>query len=149
MITAIVGAILLFLVVAVVVAIARDRGPGPDDVAVAYELAWDRLDFEALFTVSGPPLRDGLDRRGFVSAKRAAYQQQHALTGLTERVGVAEMAVGHAAAVVVTTVELRDGSVVHNRLELVRRSGHWEVVAYRLVPAEGSAPADGAAATGG
>ena len=58
-IIAIVGTIILVLMIAVVVAIARDRGPGPGDVAVAYELAWDRLDFESLFTLSG----DGAARR--------------------------------------------------------------------------------------
>ena len=44
MLTAIVGTILLLLCVAVVVGVAKDRGPRPDDVAVSYEHAWDRLD---------------------------------------------------------------------------------------------------------
>jgi hypothetical protein len=133
-ITAVVGVVILVLALAVVVAIARDRGPGPGDAAVAYELAWDRLDFESVYTLSGAELRDGLDRRGFVAAKRAAYQQQHALRGLVDRVGVDEAVSVGDAAVVITRVELGDHTVVRNRVELARRHARWHVVAYRLEP---------------
>jgi hypothetical protein len=136
MIIAVVGVIVLGLGLAVVVAIARDKGPGPDDVAVAYELAWDRLDFESLFTLSAGELRDGLDRHGFVAAKKTAYEQQHALGGLVERVGVDEVARTREAAVVITCVELSDHAVVHNRVELARRNARWQVVAYRLEPSD-------------
>ena len=54
--------VILFLCVALVVAVIRDPGPQPDDVAMAYELAWDHLDFESLWTLSGRELHDGLDR---------------------------------------------------------------------------------------
>ena len=134
MITAVVGIIVLALMVAVVVVIAKDHGPGPGEVAVAYELAWDRLDFESLFTLSGTELRDGLDRREFVAAKRTAYQQQDSLAGLAERVGIDEVANTREAAVAITTVELHDRAVVHNRVEMARRNGKWLVVAYRLEP---------------
>jgi hypothetical protein len=133
-ITLVVGALVLVLVFAVVVAIAKDRGPGPDDVAVSYELAWDRLDFDSVFTLSGKELRDGRDRAAFVAAKHAAYQNQRALSGLVATVAIEELAQGREVAVVVTRVELRDGSIVHNRVELARRNARWEVVAYRLVP---------------
>jgi hypothetical protein len=135
-IIAVVGVIVLGLALAVVVAIARDKGPDPADVAIAYELAWDRLDFESLFTLSGSELRDGLDRHAFVAAKRAAYEQQHALGGLVDRVGVDEVASNRNAAVVVTRVELSDHAVVHNRVELARRNARWQVVAYRLEPSD-------------
>jgi hypothetical protein len=107
-----IGAVLL-LCLALVVAVARDRGPGPDDVAVSYELAWDRLDFDALWTLSGTELRDGLDKHEFVAAKRAAYEQQRALRGLVEHVGIEDVAVtsGSENALVTTRVELRDGTV--------------------------------------
>ena len=111
MIIAVVGVVILALMLAVVVAIAKDRGPGPGDAAVAYELAWDRLDFESLYTLSGTELRDGLDRHGFVAAKRAAYEQQHQLGGLVDGVGVDEAVSVGDAAVVITSVELRDGTV--------------------------------------
>lgn len=144
MITAVVGVVILVLALAVVVAIARDRGPGPGDAAVAYEVAWDRLDFESVFTLSGAELRDGLDRHGFVAAKRAAYEQQRSLGGLVERVGVDQEATVGDAAVVITRIELRDGTVAHNRVELVRRSGRWHVVAYRLEPSTEDTPHAGA-----
>ena len=136
MIIAVVIVVVLGLALAVVVAIARDKGPGPEDVAVAYELAWDRLDFESLFTLSASELRDGLDRRGFVAAKKAAYDQQRALGGLVDRVGVDESANTREAAVVITRVELSDHAVVHNRVELARRNARWQVVAYRLEPSD-------------
>ena len=89
MIIAIVGIVILALMLAVVVAIAKDRGPGPGDAAVAYELAWDRLDFESLFTLSGAELRDGLDRHGFVAAKRDGVRSSSdASAGSVDRVGV-------------------------------------------------------------
>ena len=136
MVTAIVGGVILALCLALVVAIARDRGPGPGETAVAYELAWDRLDFDVLWTLSGGELRDGLDRREFVAAKRAAYEQQRALSGLAEHVAIEDAAVTSSGdvAVVTTRVELRDGTTVHNVVQLVRRNARWQVVAYRLAP---------------
>jgi hypothetical protein len=136
MILAVVGIIVLGLALAVVVAIARDKGPGPDDVAVSYELAWDRFDFESLFTLSAAELRDGLDRRAFVAAKKTAYEQQHGLGGLVARVGIDELASTREAAVVITRVELSDHTVVHNRVELARRNARWQVVSYRLTPSD-------------
>ena len=140
MITAVVATVVLALAITVVIVIAKDRGPGPGEVAVAYELAWDRLDFESLYTLSGSELRDGLDRRRFIAAKRSAYEQQHDLGGLVERVGVDQMANSREAAVAITTVELHDQAVVHNRVEMTRRNGRWQVVAYRLEPSAEDAP---------
>jgi hypothetical protein len=139
-ITAVVGIAVLVLMLALVVMIAKDRGPGPGEVAVAYELAWDRLDFESLYTLSGNELRDGLDRRDFVAAKRTAYAQQHELGGLVERVGVDQVANSRDVAVAITAVELHDDAVVHNRVEMARRNGRWQVVAYRLEPSAEDAP---------
>jgi hypothetical protein len=143
-IIAVVGVVVLALALAVVVVIAKDHGPGPGEVAVSYEVAWDHLDFESLFTLSGTELRDGLDRRGFIAAKRAAYAEQRALSGLVERVGIDQVASVRDNAVAITSVELHDGTVVHNRIELARRNGRWQVVAYRLEPSTQEAPrADG------
>ena len=144
MIIAIVAVIVVALALAVVVAIAKSRGPGPGEVAVAYEVAWDNLDFESLFTLSGAELRDGLDRRGFIAAKRSAYAQQRTLGGLVERVGIDQVANTREAAVAITDVELHDQTVVHNRVEMARRNGRWLVVAYQLEPsAEGAPHTDG------
>jgi hypothetical protein len=136
----IVAVLVLALAIAVVVVIAKDRGPGPGEVAVAYELAWDRLDFESLYTLSGAELRDGLDRRSFIRAKRTAYAQQHELGGLVERVGIDQVANSRELAVAITSVELHDEAVVHNRVEMARRNGRWLVVAYRLEPSAEDAP---------
>jgi hypothetical protein len=135
-VTAIVGGAVLALCVALVIAIARDRGPGAADTAVAYELAWDRLDFDVLWSLSARELRDGMDRKEFVATKRAAYEQQRALSGLAEHVGVDDLATTSRGdgALVTTRVELRDGTVVHNVVQLTRRSSRWQVVAYRLAP---------------
>jgi hypothetical protein len=134
-ITVVVGIIVLALMLSVVIAIARDPGSGPEDVAVAYEVAWDKLDFESLYTLAGRELRDGLDRHQFIQAKRAAYARQMAMTGLAQQVIVEDSAIAGNAAIVATRVELHDASVVRNRVDLVRRSGRWEVVGYHLAPA--------------
>jgi hypothetical protein len=136
----IVAVIVIALALAVVIAIAKSSGPGPGEVAVAYELAWDHLDFESLFTMSGTELRDGLDRRGFIAAKRKAYAQQHTLGGLVERVGIDQVASTRDAAVAITDVELHDQTVVHNRVEMARRNGRWLVVAYQLEPSTEETP---------
>jgi hypothetical protein len=133
--TAVVSTIILLLCLAVVVAIAKDRGPGPDDVAVSYEHAWDRLDFAALFTLSASELRDGMDRRQFVAAKRAAYADRSELRGLIGNVVAEDTAVRGAHAIVTTRVELRDGNVVHNRVDLIRRTARWQVYGYAVAPA--------------
>jgi len=44
------------------------------------------------------------------------------------------------AAVAITAVELHDQTVVHNRVEMVRRNGRWQVVEYRLEPSAEDAP---------
>ena len=125
------------LALALVVAIGHDNGPGPGDVAVSYELAWDRFDFEALWSLSAAELRDGLDHDAFVAAKRTAYEQQHALRGLVEHVAIDDVSIasGRDAALVTTRVDLHDGNVVRNLVQLARRSSRWQVVAYALAPA--------------
>ena len=134
--TAIVIVAVLALCFALIIAIAHDNGPAPGEVAVSYELAWDRLDFDVLWTLSAAELRDGLDRQGFVAAKRAAYEQQRALRGLVEHVAIDDVSVtsGKEAAVVTTRVGLHDGNVIRNLVQLVRRSSRWQVVAYTLAP---------------
>jgi hypothetical protein len=135
MLVAIVGVVLLALCLAVVIAIAVDQGPQPEDVAVSYEHAWDRLDFDVLWALSAAELRDGLDRKQFVAAKAAAYAERRELRGLGRAVTVDDSVVRRDNALVTTRVELRDGAVVHNSVHLVRRSSRWQVAAYAMVPA--------------
>jgi hypothetical protein len=140
MISVVIAVIVLALVVALVVLVARDPGPPPEDVAVAYEDAWDRLDFEALWTLSGDELHDGLHHREFVAAKRAAYEAQSGLGGLAEDVSVEHVEAGRQVAVVHTCVSLRDGGTAHTSVQLESRGGRWVVVGYDLLRSEPSPP---------
>ena len=84
----------------------------------------------------GAELRDGLDRREFVAAKRAAYQEQRRARRVSSSASAIDEVANDAAsaAVAITRVELHDRAVVHNRVEMARRNGAWQVVAYRLEP---------------
>jgi hypothetical protein len=135
---AVVVVLVVALIVAAGIAISRDPGPSPAEVALAYELAWDRLDFETLWALSTLELRDGRARDEFVTAKRAAYRDQPDLRRLARHVAVEESTAGPHVAVVITSVELRDGSALRDELKLVRRSGRWQVLTYGLrAPAAG------------
>ncbi|HEX4491404.1 MAG TPA: hypothetical protein VH914_09395 [Acidimicrobiia bacterium] len=120
------GVIVLFLLLA----IATEPGPQPADVARAYEMAWDRLDFDTLFDLSGPELRDGAKREGFIATKRAAYASAKR-ERLGARIEVEDVTESSGAALVVTNVATDQGSV-HNNVLMERRSGRWYVVAYSL-----------------
>ena len=132
MISAIVAVVIFALVITVVVIFAREPGPVPTDIAVSYELAWDRLDFDTLWALSGPELHDGLDKREYVAAKKRAYEGRHELRNLADHVDIddANVGIGHAA--VRTRVTLRDGAVVRNDVVLTKRSAAWVVTGYQL-----------------
>lgn len=114
MLTAVVGVAILVLVFSFVLAVARESGPPPSDVALAYETAWDHLDFESLWAVSGDELRDGLGRREFVAAKVTAYAQQTRLSHLARDIVIDSVDQGGDFAVVCTRVELHDGDGARN-----------------------------------
>jgi hypothetical protein len=140
-IAAIVIVAILALSGAVVFAVATERGPSAADVAISYELAWDRFDFEALWALSSVELRDGRNRKEFVAAKADAYRDQRRLQGVVERVEVEGVAVdGRRAATVLTRLDVRDGPQLRNELRLVRRQGSWYVVAYALRPEPAETP---------
>lgn len=121
----IMGAIAILLIVL----IARERTPTPDDVAVAYEWAWDRLDFATLWELSGVELRDGRDRPAFVAAKRSAYADRETLRGLARAVTASVVDVDAESALVVTRVATESGETA-NQCTLARRNGRWWVVAH-------------------
>ena len=84
-------ALLLVFTIAIttwmVVAVAKAGAPGPADTAVAYEHAWDHLDFSTLWNLSGPGLRDGRTRDQFVRDKLTAYRgESRTLAGLVRTV---------------------------------------------------------------
>lgn len=120
------GVIIAFLFVA----IAVEDGPQPADVALAYEMAWDRLDFDALFDLSGPELRDGAKRPGFVATKRAAYAGV-ARGRIAARIAVENVTAAPDTALVVTNVATADADV-HNNVLMERRAGRWYVIGYSL-----------------
>ena len=133
MISAIVTVIVFAVVISVVVIFARDPGPLPADIAVSYELAWDRLDFDTLYSLAGDEMRDGLEKSEYIKAKTAAYAGRTDLGDLAERVDVEEVTGGLAHALVRTRVTLHDGSAVHNHVALTKRNSSWWVTGYELV----------------
>jgi hypothetical protein len=132
MVTAVVAAVIAVLLLALVLAVGHDPAPGPADVAFGYELAWDHFDFASLWTLSGDELRDGLDRKDFVTAKHAAYAGRQGLDHLTRHISIESVDARGAAAVVRTRVDLHDGDIAHNEMHLTKRGGRWVVVDYRL-----------------
>ena len=122
------------LVLALVIVFGLEPGPGAGDVAVSYELAWDRLDFDTLWSLSGDELRDGRSRHEFIADKREAYAGQRELAGLAREVKLDEVLVGSELAAVRTRVLLRDGTAVRNQVQLALREGTWKVTGYHLEP---------------
>ena len=129
----IVAGLLLFMWIS----IGREPGPGPSDVAIAYERAWDELDFNLLFDLSGPELRDGLRRDQFLAAKRAAYAQRSARIGA--EISVETSVSGTKTALVVTRVTAGGGSVLNNVM-LDHTANGWVVIGYSLRPDSETAP---------
>lgn len=121
---------------ALVVLMARHAGPGPAEVAVAYEHAWDRLDFVTLWNLSSPHLRDGRSRNAFVRDKQAAYagQRQRDLSRLVRAVRPAQVDVNGPVARVLTQLDLADGQHLTDEMLLERIGSTWQVTAYSLVP---------------
>lgn len=134
MIAVVVAVTVSAVIVATIILFARDSGPRPGDIAVSYELAWDRLDFEALWVMAGEELRDGLDKRSYVAAKRAAYAGQSGLGDLVARVELDDVNVGIGHAHVRTRVTLHSGDVLLNDILLTRRNAAWVVTGYALAP---------------
>jgi hypothetical protein len=121
------------------ISVGREPGPSAADVAIAYERAWDDLDFTLLYDLSGPELRDGMNRERFVSAKRAAYAKTAGAHRIGAAVSVDDSVVGNQTALVVTKVEA-NGSSVRNNVMLEKRSNGWVVVGYSLRPDDAEAP---------
>ena len=126
MISAIVAVVIFALVITLVVIFAREPGPTPTDIAISYELAWDRLDFDTLWSLSGPELRDGLDKREYIAAKARAYEGRHELRNLADHVDIDEANVGIGHAQCTVGVDLRE----HVSLP---RDGHDAVAESRLL----------------
>lgn len=128
------AAAVVLVAAALLVVLSIENGPDPGEVAVAYERAWDRLDFELLWVLSAPGMRDGRSRHEFVAAKRETYRQGRDVTGLVQGVRLERLDVVRRRARAVTRLELRDGGVMLNEVRLGRHGGRWAVEGYRLGP---------------
>ena len=131
----IVALLLLFMWISV----GREPGPGPSDVAIAYERAWDELDFGLLYDLSGAELRDGLRRDQFVAAKRAAYAAADKRARIGAVITVETAVAGHQTALVVTKVAA-GGGAVRNNVMLDHTANGWAVIGYSLRPDNETAP---------
>jgi len=121
-------------------AVAREPGPGPADVAIAYEKAWAELDYALLYALSGDELHDGMRRDRFIAAKRRAHQGDGRPAPIGAQVHVETVVSGNQTALVVTRVEV-SGASVRNNVMLEKRSNGWVVVGYTLRPgAEADSP---------
>ena len=115
------------------VAVAKAGGPSPADTAVAYEHAWDRLDFATLWNLSGPNLRDGRTRDQFVRDKVAAYQYEaQGLAGLVQSVHPEKVDVNGPVARVLARLDLHSGESVVDEMLLERIGPAWHVTAYHI-----------------
>ncbi len=126
------GVLVLVFAGALVYVIGRGTGPGPADTAVAYEHAWDRLDFATLWNLSSDKLRDGRSRADFVAGKQAAYQGEGGLARLVRSVRPEVVDVSGPLARVVTRLELADGQSVCDEMLLERVGSAWRITAYHL-----------------
>ena len=128
----VVSAVALGLMGMLLVGIVKVGSPPPGEVAIAFELAWDRFEFDVLYDLSGPLMRDGRARPAFVADKRAAYAAHPELQGLVTAVRVQDVEVEDDRARVTTRLELRDGGELANDLLLRRDDGTWRVEGYHL-----------------
>jgi hypothetical protein len=116
-----------------IVAVAKAGAPSPADTAVAYEHAWDRLDFATLWNLSGPGLRDGRTRDQFVRDKVAAYEHEaQGLAGLVRAVHPEKVDVNGPVARVLARLELHSGESVVDEMLLERIGPAWHVTAYHI-----------------
>jgi hypothetical protein len=134
--------VLFLLLLFMWIAVGTEPGPSAADVAIAYERAWDDLDYTLLYDLSGTELRDGMHRERFVHTKRAAQESAGLARRLGARVQVETSVVGNQTALVVTSVEAA-GSTVRNNVMLEKRSNGWVVVGYALRPDDSETSASG------
>ena len=136
----IIALIVIFLLLLFMwISIGREPGPGPADVAIAYERAWIDLDFTLLFDLSAAELRDGLRRDQFVAAKEAAYANVAKRAPIGAKITVETSVAGHQTALVVTKVVADDG-IVRNNVMLDHTANGWVVIGYSLRPDSETAP---------
>jgi hypothetical protein len=116
-----------------VIAVAKMATQSPADTAVAYEHAWDRLDFSTLWSLSGPNLRDGRTKDQFVRDKLAAYHgESPGLAGLVRSVKPETVDINGPVARVLARLQLHSGESVVDEMLLERIGPAWHVTAYHI-----------------
>lgn len=128
------------LIASLILIIAVEPGTSPSDLAIAYELAWDRLDFATIWSLSDPSMRDGRSRREFVSGKQSENAQGVYPINLVASANVDEVAVSGEVAVAITSLSLLPTAGApsasmgqrQNEIRMARRMGRWEVTSYLL-----------------
>jgi hypothetical protein len=129
----VVGVAVLVAATGLVILMAKPSDPGPADVAVAYEQAWDRLDFATLWALSSPRLRDGRSKTRFVRDKEEAYRAEgRGLRNLISAIRPERVEINGSNARVDLRLELRDGQELVDEMLLERDGTDWRVVAYHV-----------------
>ena len=127
MIIGIVITLVILLAIAAIVAVARDPGPDPADVAVGYARALGVGDFDAVYRLVDPDLLKGRNRPQWVEEQAGRPHLVFAPASVEAR----SRAVGEDGATV--TLAIGDNRVVP--VELVRRQRVWSVAAFDGAPA--------------
>jgi hypothetical protein len=114
---------------ATLVFLGKDNGVAPDEVALGYEYAWDRLDFAAIWAMSTPDMRQGRGRDTFVADKKRAIPPTH-VKGTLSHVSLEAAKRERHRVLYNTTLHLVDGSTFQNEILVVRNPGSWLVAEY-------------------
>jgi len=115
------------LAIAVIVAVAKDPGSTPDDVAVGYARALAAGDFDAVYRLIDPDLLDGRNRPEWV----AAQSSRPRLAFSPDSVAAIDCVIGDEVATVTLTVD--GGRAIP--VELVLRQRVWVVAEFDGVAA--------------
>ena len=127
MIMGVVITLVVGLAIAVIVAVAKDPGSTPDDVAVGYARALAAGDFDAVYRLIDPDLLDGRNRPEWV----AAQSSRPRLAFSPDSVAPTDCVIGDEAATVTLTVDAGRAIPV----ELVLRQRVWVVAEFDGVAA--------------
>jgi hypothetical protein len=115
------------LAIAVIVAVARDPGPTPDDVAIGYARALAAGDFDAVYRLIDPDLLHGRNRPSWVAAQTSRPRLAFSADAVA--------ATGCVRGDDVATVTLRVDGDRTVPVELVRRQRMWVVARFDGVEA--------------
>ena len=137
MIFVVVLVLVVGLAIALVVGVAKDPGPTPDRdrARLRARLGPARLRRRLPALGSRAPRRAAARPDWIAREARRVRERLRARSPRRAGRGRGRDRADGDAATVMTRLTLRDGSVVHNEVRLLRRSRAWEVVAYELRPA--------------